>query len=306
MSIDCTILIMTYNDEKHIARCIESLSNMFVDVVVIDSFSIDGTVSISKALGATVVQNKFVCQSHQLNWYLDNHKIHSEWVFRLDSDEIVTSELKSVLSKVLHTIQKGVSGLTINRRIYFLGKWIRYGSIYPISVLRIWRNGLGRCENRWMDEHIVVEGAVQHITGDVSDINLNSLTWWVDKHNNYASREAIEILLAKNKTSTPRSTWQLDSKANRKRWIKEVVYSKITPGVRSLLYFFYRYFLRFGFLDGSKGAAFHILQGFWYRFLVDQKVREIERLMKSDDINLECAVQKKFNINLGKLTDRKS
>jgi len=147
------------------------------------------------------------------------------------------------------------------------------------------------------------DGEIVNLEGDLSDINLNNLTWWINKHNNYASREAIEVLLANEKIPESSCTLQLDSVAARKRWIKEVIYSKIPTGIRALLYFIYRYFLRFGFLDGSKGAVFHILQGFWYRFLVDQKVKEVQRLMRNDGAKLEDIVRKEFSIDINKLTD---
>jgi glycosyltransferase involved in cell wall biosynthesis len=298
MSLDCTVLILTYNESKHIARCIESLHNIFTDIVIIDSFSTDDTVLIANKYNTTVVQNEFINQSQQLNWYLDNHKINSQWIFRIDADEIVTPELKTTLESELPIISKDIFGITINRRIFFLGKWIKHGGIYPIPVLRLWRNGFGRCEDRWMDEHIIVKGTVLHITGDISDINLNNLTWWIQKHNNYASREAIEILLAKERVLKCSDTLQLDLLVARKRWVKDNVYSRLTPGIRALLYFIYRYFLRFGFLDGSKGFSFHFLQGFWYRYLVDLKVKE---LVDNGNTTIDQIIKERCNIDRSKI-----
>jgi len=298
MSLDCTVLILTYNESKHIARCIESLGDIFANIIVIDSFSTDDTISIANKYKATVVQNEFVNQSQQLNWYLDNHKINTQWFFRIDADEVVTPELKVSLESKLPIFSKDISGITINRRIYFLGKWIKHGGIYPIPVLRLWRNGFGRCEDRWMDEHIIVKGKVIHITGDISDINLNNLTWWVKKHNNYATREAIEILLAKKKVLKNSENFQPDLLVAKKRWIKESIYSRLAPGVRALLYFVYRYFFRFGFLDGSKGFSFHFLQGFWYRYLVDLKAMELADM---EDASIVQVVGKEHNVDISKV-----
>jgi hypothetical protein len=79
-----------------------------------------------------------------------------------------------------------------------------------------------------------------------------------------------------------------------KRWLKQKVYARLPLGLRALLYFLYRYFLRLGFLDGWQGLAFHFLQGFWYRFLVDVKVHELETLMRAQGLTLEEAVRREF------------
>lgn len=299
---DIAVIILTYNEEQHIKRCIESVMCFSEEILVVDSFSTDSTVQISEQLGAKVVQHSFVNQAQQLNWFLEAYDINSQWILRLDADEIIMPELSKTIECQIAKFSPSISGATINRRIYFQGQWIRYGGIYPIPVLRLWKNKRAICEDRWMDEHMIVDGEIVNLEGDLSDINLNNLTWWINKHNNYASREAIEVLLANEKIPESSRTLQLDSVAARKRWIKEVIYSKIPTGIRALLYFIYRYFLRFGFLDGSKGAVFHILQGFWYRFLVDQKVKEVQRLMRNDGAKLEDIVRKEFRIDINKLT----
>jgi glycosyltransferase involved in cell wall biosynthesis len=300
------VIILTFNEESHIARCIKSTTYFSDEVFVVDSFSTDNTVLIAKQLGAKVFQHSFVNQSQQLNWFLETHSINSQWVLRLDADEIITLELAKTLEHQISLFTPDIAGATINRRIYFQGKWIRYGGIYPIPVVRLWRNKQAVCEDRWMDEHMIIDGKITSLKGDLSDINLNSLTWWIDKHNHYASREAIEILLAKdNILESPSCTMKLDLVAARKRWIKEVVYSKIPLGVRALLYFIYRYFLKFGFLDGSKGTTFHVLQGFWYRFLVDQKVKELEYLMRKSNSSLDHVVRQEYKIDINKLTNER-
>jgi len=297
--MDCTALILTYNESKHLSRCLDSLSELFSEVVVIDSFSTDNTTLIAKKYGVTLVQNEFINQAQQLNWYLDNHKIDSEWIFRIDADEVITPELRSNLEGGLDYISNSVSGITINRRIYFLGKWIRHGGIYPIPVLRLWRNGRGYCENRWMDEHIIVQGEVEHVSGDISDINLNNLSWWVDKHNNYASREAVEVVLSQTRESKS-NDMKMSANASRKRWIKRVVYSRIPLGIRAVLYFTYRYIFLAGFLDGSKGFAFHLFQGLWYRLLVDYKVLELRLLVKSNNKDLRSIILDEYGYDVSK------
>jgi hypothetical protein len=235
----------------------------------------------------------------QLNWAIDHAGIGTVWVLRLDADEVVTDELARALSNLLPRLPEDVSGLTVNRRIHFQGRWIRHGGIYPRRTLRLWRRGRGRCEERWMDEHVVVSGRIQHVDADVADISLHNVTSWIDKHNKYATREAIETLLARERGRAPsghgtRLHWQ----ARMVRLLKQRVYQQMPAGARSGAYFTYRYLVRLGFLDGWQGLAFHGLQGLWYRFLVDVKVREIERLMRERQQALARVVKDEFGYEL--------
>jgi hypothetical protein len=201
---------------------------------------------------------------------------------------------------VLAGTNQATSGYTLNLRRIFMGKWLRHGALYPIHLLRIWRFGQGRCEERLMDEHVVVQGAVQHLNADFADDNLNSLTWWTDKHNRYASREAVELLnlqfhfMPHDPASSPSGGKQ----AGVKRWVKEVVYARLPGGFRAFAYFFYRYVIRLGFLDGQAGTAFHFLQGFWYRYLVDAKVAEVKRYMREKDVDVVVAMERLLGVRV--------
>jgi glycosyltransferase involved in cell wall biosynthesis len=298
MTKHITAIILTYNEEKHIERCLRSLSQVARRVVVVDCYSTDNTVTLARSLGAEIVQHEWVNYSNQFNWALDNVKFDTPWVMRLDADEVVTPELAAALNNELPLYPDTVMGITVNRRVYFLGKWIRHGSMYPIRMLRIWRVGRGHCENRWMDEHIVVNGKIAHIHGDISDINLNNTTWWTTKHNQYASREAVDMLLHRRKLSRKIESAQLNRQARFKRWIKFNFYASLPLGLRALIFFFYRYFLRLGFLDGWQGFAFHFLQGLWYRALVDIKIYELEALMRTHNLSLEQAVRQEFKYEI--------
>jgi glycosyltransferase involved in cell wall biosynthesis len=298
MPADLTVIVLTFNEEKHLARCLQSLRGVARRVVVVDCFSTDGTLEIARSNGAEVVQHAWVNHSVQVNWALDNVPIESQWTMRLDADEVVTPELAAALNGELPRYLDTVMGLTVNRQIQFLGRWIRHGAIYPLRMLRVWRTGHGRCENRWMDEHMVVPGEIAHVDADIADINLNNVTWWTAKHNQYASREAVDLLMHRDRKGEVADTAQLNFQAGMKRWMKQKVYARLPLGLRALLYFLYRYFLRLGFLDGGQGFAFHFLQGFWYRFLVDVKVHELETLMQVQGLTLEEAVRREFGYEI--------
>jgi glycosyltransferase involved in cell wall biosynthesis len=295
---DLTVLILTLNEERHIRRCIASVRGLAARVVVIDSGSTDRTREIAGSLGADVLVNPFISHAKQLNWGLAHAGISTRWVMKLDADEYATPELVAGLGEILQSAADDVNGFTLNLRRIFMGKWLRHGGLYPIKLLRVWRMGHGCCEERWMDEHVVVQGRLAHVEADFADHNLNSISWWTDKHNKYASREAVELLLRKRHKGKSNEQAAIGAQATAKRWIKQNVYARLPIGFRALLYFLYRYVARFGFLDGWQGFVFHFLQGWWYRMLVDVKVYEVESKMREANMTLEDAVQDVLEVKL--------
>jgi glycosyltransferase involved in cell wall biosynthesis len=292
MKKDISIIILAFNEELHIKRCIESLLPIAKNIFVVDSFSDDKTIDICESLGAKVYQRKWKNYADQFQWGLDNCPIDTEWVMRMDADEYIESDLIGELSITLTSITDDVIGLYIRRKYFFLGKWIKNGAVYPLSLLRIWRAGMGRIENRWMDEHIVLDGLARtyQLNGHIVDHNLNNTRWWTDKHNKYADREMIDILDKKYRLFIQDDTLKFDdrqSQAKLKRIAKEGIYNKLPLFVRPILYFIYRYFIRLGFFDGLRGFAFHFFQGYWYRSLVDLRVYEAEKIIESSVNNEE-------------------
>jgi glycosyltransferase involved in cell wall biosynthesis len=269
-------------------------------VLVVDCFSTDDTVAIAAAHRATVAQRKWINYATQFNWALDQIDGNCDWVLRLDADEYLTPELASEIRERLPSLDREVDGVFCGRHMIFQGRLIRFGGIFHIRVLRLFRYGRGKCENRWMDEHIKVAGPTKNFRGALIDDNLNSLTWWTDKHNRYASREAVDLLNLKYGFLTIDSIANLSngSQASLKRWIKERVYARIPAGFRAFAYFFYRFVIRLGFLDGQVGTSFHMLQGFWYRYLVDAKVAEVERYMRENRCNVVESIAAVLDIPL--------
>lgn len=292
-------IILTLNEEKHIARCINSIKDHCTSITVVDSGSSDKTVEIASALGAVVLTNKWVNHSVQMNFGIDTLKGKGGWLLRIDADEILEPFSDKKLNKIINKINPNTKGLLIRRQISFMGRHIRYGGLEPSWILRFWKNGFGSCEQRWMDEHIIVDGEIEKSDIKLSDINLNSISWWTEKHNSYANREAIDVLNHKyefmQKSSDIKGT--LKSQAMTKRFIKERIYNKIPSGIRSFAYFIYRYFFRLGLLDGKAGWYFHFLQAFWYRTLVDAKVIEIENAAISKNISIVHAIKELTGID---------
>lgn len=272
-----SVLTLTFNERLHIERCIRSAQQFAKHVYVVDSGSDDGTVEIARSLGAQVVHHPW--ENHharQVNWAIDNLPIETDWVFRMDADEWVTSELARELNERLDALPADVSGVVLRRRMYAFGKRLRWGGQERVHLLRVWRRGRARCEERWMDEHMQLSAGrsvlFQH---DFADDNLKPLSWWITKHAGYAVREVADVLLARSAGQGGQVRQNRDNLLM--RWLKRFFYGAIPRFVRPLLYFCFRYFVRLGFLDGAPGLIWHVLQGFWYRFLIDSILYDVER-----------------------------
>lgn len=292
-------VVLTLNEAVHLRRCLQSLAGVVDETVVVDCGSTDDTLAIAREFGAKILQHPWMNHATQFNWALEQLDPSTEWVLRLDADEYLTPGLADEIRAVLPRLGPEVAGAYCSRRMTFQGRMIRWGGVFPVRVLRLFRYGRGGCENRWMDEHIKVNGRTVDLRGEIIDDNWNTLSWWIAKHNAYASREAVDLLNLKY------GFLPLDSvagwtagQAGRKRWLKEKVYARLPPGLRAFAYFFYRYLLRLGFLDGRIGGAFHVLQGFWYRYLVDLKVLEVERYLTHHQCSPQQAIEAVLGIEI--------
>lgn len=293
-----TIIVLTYNEEIHIKRCLVSAFQIASRVFVVDSFSTDRTVEIAESLGAQVWRHEFKNHAAQLAWALENLPIDTEWVMRVDADEVISHALAEEIRKKLSSVCAGTNGYIVYRLVCFEGKIIRHGGVSH-WVLRLWRNGTAKVEQRWMDEHMVLKsGDTARLKSEYLDDNLNNIAWWTNKHNGYSTREAID-LLNKKYGFLPVTTDSrvLTHQARYTRWLKENLYVHLPLGLRAFMFFTYRMIFRLGILDGRSGFTFHFLQGFWYRFLVDVKVREVERRMRAERIDCAEAIQREFGVN---------
>lgn len=269
-------IILTKNEERDLPACLESLRGVVAEMYVVDSGSNDHTIEIAHSYGAQVLIHEFVNYASQLNWALANINTSAEWILRIDADERLSSELRQSITHDLPRVGESVTGLLVPRRVCFLGRSLRWGDTYPVWLLRLWRRGCGRCEDTWMDEHIVLDhGEVRQLAGDLIHEIPKSLSEWTQKHNWYADRECIDI------SKDAPSVSCLVGQAKLKRALKQHVYLRLPLFHRAFLYWFYRYVLRLGFLDGKQGFIYHFLQACWYRFLVDAKLFEAAHRMSA-------------------------
>lgn len=270
-----SVFILTYNEEKNIRRCLESLADFSDDVHIIDSQSSDGTLAICKSFGCHIHQNVFVNHAVQCNWALDHVPFKYEWIMRLDSDEMLPERLKDELKTLIHNAGEGITGIYLNRRMYFMNRWLRHGGMYPHYILRVFRRGAGRYEEKTEEHFVLKEGAAVRAEHDfLEDNRANNLKYWLKKHDDLSDGEIRDTLQLTRDDTSDLQPRLFGSKVERTRWLKTHVYARSPLFVRPFLYFLYRYVLRLGFLDGIPGLIFHVMQGFWYRFYIDARIYE--------------------------------
>lgn len=299
--LDVSVIILTYNEEIHIRRCLENVNRFASNVFLVDCFSTDKTVEIAKSLGANVIQHAWPGnQAEQFNWALKNLVITTKWILRLDADEYLMPELIEELNRKLPALADGITGVIFNRRHIFMGKWMKRG-IYPVKLLRLFQTEKGVCEQRLMDEHIqLLEGRAVEFEHDFCDHNLNDLSWFCHKHVNYAIREAVDLLdieLDLTGAAETDENKHISAQALSKR-MKKHKYAKQPLFWRSFAYFCYRYFLKGACLDGKIGFIWTFLQGWWYRTLVDAKVFEIKQACGTDKEQIKRYLKEHYNISL--------
>ncbi len=278
---DLTAIILTKNEELNIADCIRSIQSLAKRIIVIDSFSTDKTIQIAERLGAEVQQHEFINYSKQFLYGLNETDIQTTWVLRIDADERLTDasrkEIEKLCNENMHT---DVNGIVLRFEVTFLGRKLRHGGIYPFRKLLVFKYGRGTIEDRNMDEHIVLfEGRSIEAKEDCEHHDYKDLTYFIDKHNWYASREVKDYI--QNSVTGQESGRELNQKAGIKRFIKFHIYYRLPMGMRAHLYYVYRYYIRLGFLDGKEGKIYAFLQAYWYRYLVDAKIYEY---LKNDKI----------------------
>lgn len=301
--LSLTVVILTYNEEPHIARCIDSVRAIAERIVVVDSFSTDRTAEIARGLGAGVVERAFKHQADQFQWALDTQAIKTAWTLRLDADEYLEPGLAAELRARLPTLPEGVTGVRMKRKVVFRGRWIRWGGYYPAVFLRLWRTGAARIEQRWMDEHVVLtRGEAILFAHDFVDANLNDITWWTEKHNRFATRQMVDFINLEHRL------FPLDhgvgeaagGQASVKRFLRNKVFARTPLYLRAVLYYLQRYVLRLGFLDGRQGFVFHFLQGFWNWMLVDAKIDEARAFIALHGVDaFKRHLKERHNIDVG-------
>ena len=274
MSVPLSVLVPTLDEELNLPECLDSVA-WADEVFVVDSYSHDRTVEIARGRGAHVVQHVFESYSRQKNWALDTLPFRNEWVLILDADERVTPELRCEIASILP--KADCAGYYLNRRVVFLGTWIRHAGWYPNWNLRLFRHQLGRYDGREVHEHVVMNGPVGYLRNDLLHVDRRGLEAFVARHNRYSTLEAAARFKAEcdapDRARLP--VGLLASPVQRKRFVRERVWPRVPA--KPLALFVYMYVLRRGFLDGRAGLALCVFHAF-QEFMVGLKLAELRRL----------------------------
>jgi glycosyltransferase involved in cell wall biosynthesis len=275
-----SVIVGARNEEKNLPRCLESLREIG-EVYVIDSQSTDATPEIARTFGAKVVQ--FHYQGgwpKKRQWAMENLPLENDWILLVDADEVLTPELADEIRRAIQN--PGANGYYVSLQMYFLGRVLRHGDA-NFWKLALFRRNKGRYECRLREqdmsmadmevhEHIVVDGSTRRLKNPLIHHNVESLSRYIQKHDEYSNWEA-RVLLQGEQNAGELTPSLFGTQAQRRRWLKKRVYA--LPGSPVLL-FFYRYFLRLGFLDGVPGLIYCGFQAI-QMFHTKAKIYELKR-----------------------------
>jgi glycosyltransferase involved in cell wall biosynthesis len=282
--IPVSVLIPAKNEESNLPACLESVARAD-EVFVVDSSSSDRSVEIAERYGARVVQFYFNGRwPKKKNWSLDNLPFRNEWVLIVDCDERIPDELWDEIAAVIQ--DPTYNGYYLNRRVFFLGQWIRYGGKYPDWNLRLFKHKCGRYENLGTEdipntgdnevhEHVILQGKVGYLKNDMLHIDFRDIYHWLERHNRYSNWEArvyYNILTGKDESGTIGANLFGDA-VQRKRFLKKIwVKLPFKPLLRFILF----YIIRLGFLDGRAGYTYGRLLS-QYEYQIGVKLYELRR-----------------------------
>lgn len=279
MNSQFSIIILTYNEEIHLPRLLQSVSELDAPLFILDSGSTDNTLKIAAEHNALVLTHAFENHPTQWDFALKNFDIKTPWVICLDADQVVTPELKLKLLNFSDEDYKDIDGIYFNRKNYFKGRWLKHGGYYPFYLLKMIRFGVGYSDlNENMDHRFIVPGKTMvWKDGHILEENLkeNNISFWIAKHNRYSdlvAREEVERMLKLRTQTIQPNFW--GSPDERTARLKQMWW-RLPRYTRPMLYFIYRVIFQLGVLDGRTGVIFHFLQGYWFRLIVDVKIDEI-------------------------------
>jgi glycosyltransferase involved in cell wall biosynthesis len=272
MKLPISVIVITYNEERNIRACLESVAGWADEILVIDSGSTDATREIARLYTDKIYEHLFENYAKQRNWAQETLAIRNEWVFHLDADEQVSPALLSELYEIFRRDPK-INGFMMPRKTIFRGQWIKHGGHYPSYHMRLFRKDKGKSEERFYDQHYIVDGQTAMLKGDIINTITPDIKALIAKYK--IELEAREILYNDKRVLKLKFN---GTPIERMNWLRYKIYYRIPLFIRPTLYFIYRYFLKLGFLDGKEGLSFHFYQGFWFRFLIDMKIFELKYL----------------------------
>jgi glycosyltransferase involved in cell wall biosynthesis len=270
-----SILMLTYNESLNVEKCLESVSTWCQEIHVVDSGSTDGTVELVRKYTDHVYFHEYLDHRSQLSWALQNVRFRSEWLLVLDADNVVTPALAQQIAETLAHTSIDTNGYFVAHHYYFHGQRMRGFKPWSLRLLRLGHFTIDKSE--MVDFRFVVSGQLRYLSGVMIESNKkeDDINFWIDKHQHFAARLAIEEYLRRHGylswSHTPRLFGTADERI---AWFKERWY-RMPLFLRPVLYYIYRYFFRLGVLDGRKGIIYHCFHALWFRLLIDIGIAEV-------------------------------
>lgn len=256
-----SVFIIARDEEVNLPDCLHSVCGWAGQVVVVvDPRTTDRTREIARGFGCDIVENLFENFSQQRNWTLDHAGLQHDWIFVFDADERVSPQLRRDIAAVLAD-PAAKAAYAARKRFIFFGRWIKHCWYGPWTV-SLFRNRKARWERREVHEHLLVDGEVGYLPGDIIHNDFKDIDAWIVKHNRYATFEAAEII--RSERSDRMSGRLFGSSVERRRWIKDRLWNRLP--LRPLWFFLYLYFVRRGILDGALGFRFCLMHAIFDAF----------------------------------------
>lgn len=264
-----SVVILTKNEEAALPSCLGSLA-WCDDIHVLDSGSTDKTIEVALNFGAKVSCHVFEGFGKQRNYALDYLDTKYEWILFLDADEHSTEKFKSEVLRATAAANNDVAGFYCCGKLMYEGRWLKHSDTYPIWQFRLLRKGRARFTNLGHGQkECKIEGKLGYIKEGYLHFSM-SKGWfeWVERHNLYAKKEAAFRLY----NCPPFSKIFVRHASLRnvalKCWLSKTI---AWPFIR----FFYTYFFKLGFLEGTQGLLYCI-NNFYYEFMITIQYRELK------------------------------
>jgi glycosyltransferase involved in cell wall biosynthesis len=263
-----SVVVLSFNEEVNIERCIRSLKLLSDDIWVVDSCSTDRTVELARAAGANVEVRPWPGYARQWNYGLSQLPFKHEYVMIHSSDEQIPEAWAREFQAVLDGDSPPDLVLTAFR-FWWMGKPVVHGNYGKTFIVKAGRRPLMQYEDRACNEHIPLQGRIYEMKEKYEHRDAKEVERWVLKHVRYARLEAEERLKARGRGDGDKPSLRGSRAGQRVRWLRENVYDRIPMFVRPFAYFTYRYVGGAGWRDGVTGTLFHVLHALWFPFLID-------------------------------------
>lgn len=276
-----TALVTTRDEELNLERTLAAAREVVDEIIVLDSESGDGTRAIA-ARWADRVETLAYDHSRIIpwifQWALDHLELRHEWILLLEADQAITPPLAAELRELFASGEIREAGFYVPRVQIFRSRRIRFGGYGRKRLLKLFRRGRGRLDPKEQDTRVYVDGDVGSLSQPLEEWNRKEdrILFYLEKHLRYADAFAREELARRRGLDFQGRARLFGTPDERVLWQKRLWY-RLPLYVRPFLYFFYRYVVRLGVLDGWNGFVFHFLQAFWFRLVVDLRLAELRR-----------------------------